>query len=90
MKPEHVHCHELLSRLKTPFVFHVSFENGTQLRPEEMNDLESAVGLRMLHQLPQEPFDLVQSRFLNVPVRSSMIFRLLAEELYEDFMEIVT
>ena len=37
-----------------------------RLRPEEINDLESAAGLRMLHQLLQEPFNLAKSRFLNV------------------------
>ena len=49
--------HELGQRLKTAFVFHTSFENGTSLAPEEKSGLYKADGVRMLQQLLGGPLD---------------------------------
>ena len=46
---------DLLQRLESAFVFLVSFENGTSLNDDDRSDLWNAVGVRMLHQLLDEP-----------------------------------
>ena len=48
---------ELLARIKDAYVFHVSYENGTNLRPKEDDPLR-AVGSRMLFQLLREEMSL--------------------------------
>jgi hypothetical protein len=53
--------HDLMQRLKNPFVFHVSFENGTPLMLEEMSNLWNAIGVRMLHQLLDKAIDYLNS-----------------------------
>jgi hypothetical protein len=54
---------DLLARIKDAYVFHVSYENGTSLRPNE--DPFMAIGSRMLFQLLREEmvFDEVRSRY---------------------------
>ena len=49
---------ELKTRLERAWVFHVSLENGTNLREEERHDPFKAIGTRMLLQLlPKEEYD---------------------------------
>ena len=82
--------HDLAQRLKTAFVFHVSFENGTPLTDEEMGNPWEAVGVRMLHQLLGEPLEDIRSRYVAEP---STVFRLVAAaenvDLYDDFTGIL-
>jgi hypothetical protein len=81
---------ELAQRLKTAFVFHVSFKNETPLTEEDMSDLWNAIGLRMLHQLLGKPIDYLRSRYVASP---RAIFRLVAAaenvDLYNDFTGIL-
>jgi hypothetical protein len=58
---------ELLQRLENAFVFHVSFENGTSLTPEEMNNPMNAVGIRMLHQLLGGDIEDIRSKYVVTP-----------------------
>ena len=80
----------LAQRLKNPFVFHVSFENGTPLLEDEMSNLWNAVGVRMLQQLLREPINQIRSRYVAEP---SSIFQLVAAkanvDLYKDFTGIL-
>jgi hypothetical protein len=82
--------HELAQRLKTAFVFHVSFKNETPLTEEDMSDLWNAIGLRMLHQLLGKPIDYLRRRYVASPCT---IFRLVAAaenvDLYNDFTGIL-
>ena len=59
---QHPLYHELAQRLKTPFVFHVSFENGTPLTAEELSNPWRAIGSRMLDQLLNEPLEDIREQ----------------------------
>lgn len=87
---QHPLYHELSQRLKAPFIFHVSFENGTSLGREEFNDLWNAIGIRMLHQLLDEPFEVISNRYSADP---RAIFRLVAAaenvDLFNNFTGIL-
>jgi hypothetical protein len=87
---KHPFYHDLTQRLKNPFVFHVSFENGTSLTAEEMDDPWNAIGIRMLQQLLRKPLRHVRKQFLADPAD---IFQLVAAaanvDLYEDFTGIL-
>jgi hypothetical protein len=87
---EHDLCDELAQRLKTAFVFHVSFENGTSLTPEEKSNPWNAVGVRMLHQLLGKPLRYIRSRYVADP---DAVFQLVAAaekvDLYNDFTGIL-
>jgi hypothetical protein len=63
---------ELLDRIRDAYVFHVSYENGTSLRPGEDSFL--AIGTRMLFQLLGEKmhFDEVLQRY-NPPSPLSVV-----------------
>jgi len=82
--------HELAQRLKTAFVFHVSFENETTLTPEEKRKPWKAIGVRMLHQLLGEPISVIRHKYDAEP---GAIFRLVAAaekvDLYDDFTGIL-
>jgi hypothetical protein len=67
---------ELLQRLENAFVFHVSFENGTSLTPEEMSNPMNAVGIRMLHQLLGGDIEDIRSEYVATPRN---VFQLVAE-----------
>jgi hypothetical protein len=49
--------YEIAERLKNLYVFNISFENGTPITEEEMENPWNAVGIRMLHQLLDKPID---------------------------------
>jgi hypothetical protein len=66
---------ELLQRLENAFVFHVSFENGTSLTPEEISNPMNAVGIRMLHQLLGGDIEDIRSEYVATPRN---IFQLVA------------
>jgi hypothetical protein len=76
--------------LKKAFVFHVSFENGTPLTVEEINNPWNAIGTRMLQQLFSIPIDHIRKRYVADP---AAIFRLVAAaenvDLYDDFTGIL-
>jgi hypothetical protein len=76
--------------LKSAFVFHVSFENGTPLTREERNDPWNAIGIRMLHQLLDEPIQDIHSQYVADP---GTVFQLVAAaenvDLYDDFTGIL-
>jgi hypothetical protein len=80
---------ELAQRLKTAFVFNVSFENRMSLATEETSAWK-AIGARMLHQLLREPFDVVLHKYDAEP---DAIFWLTARaeniDLYDDFTGIL-
>ena len=82
--------HELAQRLRNPYVFHVSFENGTSWTPEEMSSPWNAIGTRMLHQLLGKPIDVLSKRYDADP---RAVFRLVAAaekvDLYKDFTGIL-
>ena len=90
------HCdlcdlYELSQRLKKKiFVFHVSFENGTSLTPEEKSNPWNAIGTRMLHQLLGTPISHIRDKYIADPVT---IFELVAAkenvDLYDDFTGIL-
>ena len=90
LRTQHPLYHELAQRLKTAFVFHVSFVNGTHLMEEEMSNLWNAIGVRMLHQLLDKPIDYIRRRYVADP---EAIFRLVAAaenvDLYNDFTGIL-
>jgi hypothetical protein len=90
LRTQHPLYHDLAQRLKTAFVFHVSFENGTPLTAEERGNPWEAVGVRMLHQLLDEPIEDIRSRYVAEP---STVFRLVAAaekvDLYDDFTGIL-
>jgi hypothetical protein len=81
---------ELAQRLKTAFVFHVSFENGTSLAPEEKSDPLDAIGVRMLAQLLDKDVETISSQYVASP---HTIFELVAAaedvDLYDDFTGIL-
>ena len=66
---------ELKQRFKAPYVFNISFENGTPLTVEERSDPWNAIGVRMLHQLLDEPIDHIRNRYVEDP---RAVFRLVA------------
>jgi hypothetical protein len=70
--------------LKKAFVFHVSFENGTPLTREERNDPWNAIGIRMLHQLLDEPIPDIRSQYVADP---STVFQLVAAQQNVDFYD---
>jgi hypothetical protein len=80
--------HELTQRLKTAFVFHVSFENGTPLTPEETRNPWNAVGVRMLHQLLDKPIDYIRSRYVAEPIQWRVTRRGQAKELRPNIAEL--
>jgi len=90
LHPEHHLYHELAQRLKTAYVFHVSFENGTPLTSEEEGNPWYAVGVRMLHQLLGGDLELISSKYVATP---GDVFRLVAAaenvDLYNDFTGIL-
>jgi hypothetical protein len=53
--------------LKKPFIFHVSFENGTSLTHEEKSKPWNAVGTRMLAQLLDKDVDDVREQYIATP-----------------------
>lgn len=81
---------EISERLKKQIVFNISFENGTPLTENEMKNPWNAVGIRMLHQLLDEPIDSLRDRYVADP---SAIFRLVAAaeniDLYNDLTGIL-
>ena len=87
---EHRLYHELAQRLTRAFVFHVSFENGTSLTPEEKSKPWSAVGTRMLHQLLGGHIEDISREYVATPYD---VFRLVAAaenvDLYDDFTGIL-
>src|SRR5947207_3283317 len=87
---QHPLYHDLAQRLEKPFVFHVSFENGTPLTVEERSNPWNAIGVRMLHQLLDKPIDYIRSRYVAEP---SAVFRLVAAaenvDLYDDLTGIL-
>jgi hypothetical protein len=90
LRTQHPLYHELAQRLKTAFVFHVSFENETYLTEEEMSNPWNAIGVRMLHQLLGYPIDYIRSRYVADP---HAVFPLVAAaenvDLYDDFTGII-
>ena len=82
--------HELAQRLKTAFVFHVSFENGTSLTPEEKSKPWNAVGVRMLYQLLGGDIEDIRREYVATP---RDVFELVAAaenvDLYNDFTGIL-
>jgi hypothetical protein len=56
LRKQHPLYGELAQRLEDPFVFHVSFENGTPLTVEEMSNPWNAIGTRMLSRKPDTIF----------------------------------
>jgi hypothetical protein len=87
---QHPLYHELAQRLKTLFVFHVSFENGTPFTAEEMSNPWGAICSRMLHQLLDEPFEDIRDRYIADPAD---VFELIAAaenvDLYDEFTGIL-
>jgi hypothetical protein len=87
---QHPLYHDLARRLENPFVFYVSFENGTPLTVEEKSNPWGAIGVRMLQQLLGEPIEDIRSRYVAEP---STIFRLVAAaaniDLYDDLTGIL-
>ena len=71
-------------------MFHVSFENGTPLTPEEKSKPWNAVGIRMLYQLLSEPLSALRRKY---DAKPDVIFRLVAMaehvDLYNDFTGIL-
>ncbi|KAF8458618.1 hypothetical protein BGX38DRAFT_1152199 [Terfezia claveryi] len=59
----------LAGRLKNAWVFHVSFENGTAIQPEERQNPASAIAARMILQLLD--VDMDQSSINNIYARYS-------------------
>jgi hypothetical protein len=90
LRTQHPLYHDLAQRLKTAFVFHISFENGTPPMKEEMSDLWNAIGVRMLHQVIGKPFNHIRRRYIADP---SAVFRLVAAaeniNVYDDFIGIM-
>ena len=65
---EHPLYSEIAERLKKPFVFNISFENGIPITEDEMKDPWNAVGIRiMLHQLLDKPIDYLRRRYVADP-----------------------
>jgi hypothetical protein len=87
---EHHLYHELSQRLKTAFVFHVSFENGTSLKRTEKSEPLNAVGVRMLYQLLGGNIENIRSEYVATP---RDVFELVAAaenvDLYNDFTGIL-
>ncbi|KAN0072767.1 hypothetical protein V8E54_008881 [Elaphomyces granulatus] len=46
-----------IMKLRNLYVFNISFENGTPITEEEMENPWNAIGIRMLHQLLDKPID---------------------------------
>lgn len=69
---------ELTSRLQSPFVFHVSLENGTSLQDEE--DPWAAIGTRMLLQIFQNN-DISPEKKLSVEEITSMWYPATPDEI---------
>ena len=90
LRTEHHLYHELAERLKTAFVFHASFENGTSLKAEEQREPWNAVGTRMLHQLLGGKIKDIRREYVATP---DEIFELVAAaqnvDLYNDFTGIL-
>ena len=90
LRPEHHLYHELAQRLKTAYVFHVSFENGTSLTSEEEGNPWYAVGIRMLHQLLGGNLRHIRHEYVAEP---DEVFELVAAaenvDLYNDFTGIL-
>ena len=90
LRTKYRHYGELAQRLKTAFVFHVSFENGSSLTDKEKSDPWNAIGVRMLAQLLGQPVRYVRSRYLAEP---DVIFQLVATaeevDLYDKFTGIL-
>ncbi|KIX08519.1 uncharacterized protein Z518_03175 [Rhinocladiella mackenziei CBS 650.93] len=87
---EHKLYPELAQRLKTAFVFHVSFENETFLTDEEKSKPWNAVGVRMLRQLLGGNIERIRRKYVATPCD---VFRLVAAaenvDLYNDFTGIL-
>ena len=85
--PLHV---ELTQRLKTDFVFRISFEGVTALKEEELSSPMNAIGVRMLHQLLDLPFSYIRSSYVAHPID---VFRLVAAatnlDIYNEFTGIL-
>ena len=88
LRTQHPLYHDLAQRLKTVFVFHVSFGSGTSLTFEEMSNPWNAIGTRMLRQLLNEPIEDIRRRYVADP---RAVFRLVAaaERVYDDFTGIL-
>jgi hypothetical protein len=90
LRSQHPLHDELAQRLKKPFIFHVSFENGTPLTTEEKSNPWNAIGTRMLHQLLGKPIDDIRDQYVADP---AAVFRLVAMaqkvDLYDDFTGIL-
>lgn len=80
----HTNDVQLVNRLKRSFVFHISFEGGTPLAFDELNDPWNAIGVRMLHQLLDEPIADIRNRYAADP---STVLELVAEAEHVDFYE---
>jgi hypothetical protein len=82
--------YEFTQRLKTSFVFHVSFEGMTALEVEELSNPMNAIGARMLRQLLDLPLAYIRSLYVTEPID---VFQLVAAaakvDLYNDFVGIL-
>jgi len=87
---EHHLSHELAQRLKTVFVFHVSFGSGTSLTHQERSEPWNAVGVRMLRQLLGGKLERIRREYIATP---RDVFKLVAAaenvDLYNDFTGIL-
>ncbi|RGB22757.1 hypothetical protein C1646_775582 [Rhizophagus diaphanus] len=76
----------LLARIKDAYVFNVSYENGTALRPRE--DPFLAIGTRMLFQLLREEMDFDEVRLTYEPPSPMSVLSLVAKYRNRDLKNI--
>jgi hypothetical protein len=90
LRTQHHLYFDLAQRLKTPFVFHVSFEGRTPLAAGEKSDPWNAIGIRMLEQLLGQDINNIRDQYVAEP---STVFQLVAAaenvDLYDDFTGIL-
>jgi hypothetical protein len=79
---KHPLYHQLAQRLKRAVVFHVSFENGTPLGPEELSNPWNAIGIRMLRQLLDEDIDDIHDRYVASRQRKKLTCMRISLESY--------
>ncbi|GBC15446.2 crinkler (CRN) family protein, putative [Rhizophagus irregularis DAOM 181602=DAOM 197198] len=77
---------DLLARIKDAYVFNVSYENGTALRPRE--DPFLAIGTRMLFQLLREEMDFDEVRLTYEPPSPMSVLSLVAKYRNRDLKDI--
>ncbi|GET03519.1 crinkler (CRN) family protein, putative [Rhizophagus clarus] len=77
---------DLLARIKDAYVFHVSYENGTSLRPGE--DPFLAIGTRMLAQLLREEMSFEEVRLTYEPPSPLSVVSLVAKYRNRDLKDV--